>query len=425
MANSKLSALTALAEAPADGDLVYLVDVSDTTDDAAGTSKKITASNLKSGLVAGTLVTTVGETGSDTNVPSEQAVREAITAIPGGGDVVGPATNTANYIPQWDGADSKTLKNGLALTTTLGSPGADTNIPSEKAVRAAISAAGGGDVSGPESSTDSNFALYSGESGKLLKDTGVKAADFATASHNHDGTYNNYTHPNHSGDVTSSGDGATTIANNAVTTAKIADANVTLAKIANIATARLLGRTTAGAGVVEELTSADTFVTDASTTAKGKVELAIASEVNTGTSASLAVTPDALAGSNLGIRYMSFQLNGTTALTTDDKAYQRVPAGLAGMNLVSVTGSVGTGAAGASSSGTPTFTVKNVTDDQQMLSTSLTIDASEYTSATAATAAVINTSYDDVAADDLIEVACTTAGTGTTYATVTLGFQLP
>jgi hypothetical protein len=236
---------------------------------------------------------------------------------------------------------------------------------------------------------------------------------------------NAYVHPNHSGDVTSAADGATTIANNAVTTAKIADSNVTLAKIANIATARLLGRTTASAGVVEELTSADSFVTDATTSAKGKVELAIASEVNTGTSATLAVTPDALAGSNLGIRYMSFQLNGSTALTTDDVAFARIPAGLNGMNLVSVTGSVGTGAAGASSSGTPTFTVTNVTDTANMLSTALTIDATEYTSADATAAAVIDTTKDDVATDDLIKVACTVAGTGTTYATITLGFALP
>ncbi len=45
---------------------------------------------------------------------------------------------------------------------------------------------------------------------------------------------NNYVHPNHTGDVTSTGDGATTIANNAVTTAKIADANVTGAKLATL-----------------------------------------------------------------------------------------------------------------------------------------------------------------------------------------------
>ena len=57
------------------------------------------------------------------------------------------------------------------------------------------------------------------------------------------------------GDVTATaGSNATTIANDAVTTAKILNANVTLAKIANIATDRLLGRDTAASGVVEELT---------------------------------------------------------------------------------------------------------------------------------------------------------------------------
>ena len=33
----------------------------------------------------------------------------------GSGDVMGPATNTADYIPQWNGANSKTLKDGLAV----------------------------------------------------------------------------------------------------------------------------------------------------------------------------------------------------------------------------------------------------------------------------------------------------------------------
>ena len=44
---------------------------------------------------------------------------------------------------------------------------------------------------------------------------------------------NTYVHPNHSGDVTSSADGATTISANAVTTAKISDSAVTGAKIAD------------------------------------------------------------------------------------------------------------------------------------------------------------------------------------------------
>lgn len=59
------------------------------------------------------------------------------------------------------------------------------------------------------------------------------------------------------GDVTGTGTGsfAATIAADAVTTAKILNSNVTYAKIQNVsATDRLLGRSSAGAGVVEEIT---------------------------------------------------------------------------------------------------------------------------------------------------------------------------
>lgn len=59
---------------------------------------------------------------------------------------------------------------------------------------------------------------------------------------------NNYVHPNHSGDVTSVADGATTIANDAVTYAKMQNVS---------AENKILGRITAGAGDVEELTAAN------------------------------------------------------------------------------------------------------------------------------------------------------------------------
>jgi len=182
------------------------------------------------------------------------------------------------------------------------------------------------------------------------------------------------------------------------------------------------------------LGSDDNYVTDAEKTSIGTIgskldasayDDATSAETNTGTSTAKYVSPDGLAGSYAGIKNIALTLNGTTALTTSEKAYFRIPSALNGMNLVSVSATVGTGASGSSSSGTPTFTVKNVTDSNQMLSTSLTVDANEYTSATAATAAVIDGTKDDVVTDDLIEVAVTTAGTGVTYATVTLGFQLP
>jgi hypothetical protein len=70
---------------------------------------------------------------------------------------------------------------------------------------------------------------------------------------------NNYVHPNHTGDVTSVGDGATTIAADAVTNTKLA----------NMATATLKGRATAGTGDPEDLTGTqatallDTFTTSA------------------------------------------------------------------------------------------------------------------------------------------------------------------
>jgi hypothetical protein len=62
---------------------------------------------------------------------------------------------------------------------------------------------------------------------------------------------NNYSHPNHTGDVTSVGDGATTIANNAVT----------LAKMADVATSTVFYRKTAGTGDPEVQTLA-TLKTD-------------------------------------------------------------------------------------------------------------------------------------------------------------------
>ncbi|MBF0128179.1 MAG: hypothetical protein HQM02_13340, partial [Magnetococcales bacterium] len=95
----------------------------------------------------------------------------------------------------------------------------------------------GGDVVGPVSALGDHVALFDGASGKLLKTGGALGSGAFAAA---------YVHPDHVGDVASSGAGATVIANGAVT----------LAKMADIDQNRLLGRSTAGSGSVEALTSA-------------------------------------------------------------------------------------------------------------------------------------------------------------------------
>ena len=114
---------------------------------------------------AGAIVTTVGNPGTDANFPTEKAVRSAVeekahtqgtdegldtggthaitastikthvdntttnphnvtkanvglTNVTDDAQVIAPATNTADKVPQWDGADSKTLKDGLSVGTS-------------------------------------------------------------------------------------------------------------------------------------------------------------------------------------------------------------------------------------------------------------------------------------------------------------------
>lgn len=248
-----------------------------------------------------------------------------------GGDVYGPATNTDSYIPQWDGANSKTLKDGLA----------------------------------------------------------VPAGGLA---------------------------GLTALADKAPIASPTFTGTVTM-PVALTGIAKLTD------GVVSAVSDVDAYVTDATTSAKGKVELAIASEVDTGTSTSLAVTPDAFSGSVYGKRVVQIKVfDDATAVTTGDaKLVFCIPSELNGYNLVDADAFCST----ASTSGTPTVQIRNVTDSQDMLSTRITIDQDEFTSYSAATAPVIDTTHDDVATGDRIAIDVDGAGTGTKGLGVILTFQLP
>ena len=91
----------------------------------------------------------------------------------------------------------------------------------------------------------------------------------------------------------------------------------------------------------------------------------------------------------------------TTDVATGDGAhYFRIPTDLNGLNLTRVAATVIT----AGTTGTLDIQIHNVTLAQDVLSTKLTIDSGKTDSATAATAAVINSSYDHVATADLYRV---------------------
>jgi hypothetical protein len=112
-------------------------------------------------------------------------------------------------------------------------------------------------------------------------------------------------------------------------------------------------------------------------------------------------------------------VDDATVLTTGEgKLIFCVPAAFNGRNLATAHAFVTT----VSSSGLPSVGIRNVTDSVEMLSTNITIDASEFTSYTAAAAAVIDTAHDDVATGDLIAVDIDTAGTGAKGLGVILGF---
>jgi len=185
----------------------------------------------------------------------------------------------------------------------------------------------------------------------------------------------------------------------------------------------LTGVLRADAGAVSVDTDVTDIVTAADLTTAGKIEVATAAETTTGTDATRAVSPDGLAGSDYGKRPMLIKvIDDATALAIGDgKFIFVVPALINGWNLVGVEAHVTT----VSSSGTPTYTIYNLTDSADMLSTAITIDANEYTSATAATPPVINGATDDVATGDRIEINKDVAGTGEKGDEVLLIFQLP
>jgi hypothetical protein len=145
---------------------------------------------------------------------------------------------------------------------------------------------------------------------------------------------------------------------------------------------------------------------------------ASSAEINTGTEDNKYVTPDALAGSNAFTKTVQQYCVewGTELAVEDGVGYIEIPAECNGMNLISARARVGT----AGVTGNTTFDIYNVTDGVSMLSSAITI-ASGATSGTG----TIDTAHDDVATGDIIRIDCDSISTTKPKGLiVTLAFRL-
>ena len=162
-------------------------------------------------------------------------------------------------------------------------------------------------------------------------------------------------------------------------------------------------------------------VVAASLTVAGIVELATPTEINTGTDATRAMSPDAFAASNPGVRLVSIPCfaPGTDCATGDGKAFFGITEELNGMNLVSARALVFT----AGTTNSMTIAVYNITDSVDMLSTLLTVAT---TAVWDDENAVIDTTKDDVVTEDRLRIDVDTLHTTKAQGlVVVLGFRRP
>lgn len=143
-----------------------------------------------------------------------------------------PATTLAN----WKLLNAPTD----VVTSVAGKTGAVTLAPSDVGAAPATHTHAYTDVNSIPASTLLGRKTASAGAAEALT-----AAEIRTLINVADGA-NNYVHPNHTGDVTSTGGGATVIANDVVTNAKLA----------NMAVSTIKGRATTGTGDPEDLTAA-------------------------------------------------------------------------------------------------------------------------------------------------------------------------
>lgn len=108
------------------------------------------------------------------------------------------------------------------------------------------------------------------------------------------------------------------------------------------------------------------------------------------------------------ILIIKFNDDGVVLTTGDGKFFFPIPEELDNTYFTALHVAFST----ASTSGTPTIQIRNVTDSVDVLTTKITVDANEFTSYTAATQPVISFANSQLAKGDIIAIDCDVAGTG-------------
>jgi hypothetical protein len=167
------SQLTNIAQATGVGDVV---GPASSTADAFARFDGTTGKLLKDGVVAGTGANNLVQLDGSAKLPAVDGSQLTnIAQATGVGDVVGPASATNSAVPQYDGTTGKLLKNGPSIGTganNLVQLDGSSKLPAVDGSQLTnlATATGVGDVVGPASATANALAQFDGTTGKLLKD---------------------------------------------------------------------------------------------------------------------------------------------------------------------------------------------------------------------------------------------------------------
>lgn len=186
MSNRKISELTELATTPADGDLLPIVDISDTTDSANGTTKKVTISNVAP-LATTTIKGKVKLSTAPASATEPIAVGDNDPRVPtadennamAGGSTFGTPSSSNKFLTQ-DIASSATFIPVVRTYLNAASPATWTKPAGLKYVIVEVQAGGGGGGGNTQTDCSSGGGGGGGYSKKLIAAATLGATETVT-----------------------------------------------------------------------------------------------------------------------------------------------------------------------------------------------------------------------------------------------------